>query len=102
MQPLHSEVYFANYYEVFTHTRMASWTIRLHSNATLTRRAIDGTTSKDDTGMLKAGQFVRMYHKELEGYVECHVGEITAHVRRHVLNPLDPKESNSPIAFWQV
>lgn len=51
-------------YEVYSHTRISSWTMRLHYSS----------TSDQDTRHVKytnSGQYVRFYHKEMESYLEA-------------------------------
>jgi hypothetical protein len=51
-------------YEVYSHTRIFSWTMRRHYSS----------TSDQDTKHIKyanSGQYVRFYHKEMESYLEA-------------------------------
>lgn len=51
-------------YEVYSHTRISSWTMRRHYSS----------TSDQDTKHIKytnSGQYVRFYHKEMESYLEA-------------------------------
>lgn len=53
-----------NYYEVYSHTRISSWTMRLHYSS----------VSDQDTKTIKytnSGQYVRFYHQEMESYLEA-------------------------------
>jgi hypothetical protein len=53
-------------YEVYSHTRISSWTMKLHSS----------TMTDQDTNRVKytnSGQYVRFYHKEMESYLEAPV-----------------------------
>jgi hypothetical protein len=53
-------------YEVYSHTRISSWTMKLHSS----------TLTDQDTSRVKytnSGQYVRFYHKEMESYLEAPV-----------------------------
>ncbi|KAK9764532.1 hypothetical protein K7432_007884, partial [Basidiobolus ranarum] len=51
---------------------------------------------------LKGGHFVRLYHKEKEGYLQNLLGTNRVTVRPHVFNPLNPQESDSSLTFWQI
>ncbi|GAN04326.1 conserved hypothetical protein [Mucor ambiguus] len=84
-------------YEVYSHTRLSSWTMRLHYSS----------TSDQDTKHVKytnAGQYVRFYHKEMESYLEAPsiYGNNVVKLKKHIINPLDPKETESPQAFWEI
>ncbi|KAL0145319.1 hypothetical protein V8B55DRAFT_1460552 [Mucor lusitanicus] len=84
-------------YEVYSHTRLSSWTMRLHYSS----------TSDQDTKHVKytnAGQYVRFYHKEMESYLEAPsiYGNNVVMLKKHIINPLDPKETESPQAFWEI
>lgn len=51
-------------YGVYSHTRISSWTMRLHYSS----------ASDQDTKHIKytnSGQYVRFYHKEMESYLEA-------------------------------
>lgn len=53
-----------NYYEVYSHTSISSWTMKLHYSS----------ISDQDTKNIKytnSGQYVRFYHKEMESYLEA-------------------------------
>ncbi|KAL9543559.1 hypothetical protein MBANPS3_008056 [Mucor bainieri] len=87
----------ASSYEVYSHTRLSSWTMRLHYSS----------TSDQDTKHVKytnAGQYVRFYHKEVESYLEAPslYGNHVVMLKKHIINPLDPKETESPQAFWEI
>ncbi|ORX46527.1 hypothetical protein DM01DRAFT_321913 [Hesseltinella vesiculosa] len=88
----HSTVYNTDYYEVYSYTRISSWTLSLHSPAP---RHDQNLKSK----YIHSAQYIRFYHKEIEGYLES---DHDVRLKRHVLNPLDPKESDSPLAFWEI
>ncbi|KAL0092132.1 IP3 receptor [Phycomyces blakesleeanus] len=97
-KPLHSDVHSTDYYEVYSHTRISSWTMKCHSSAAVNQ---DATKSK----YINSAQLVRFYHKEMEAYLETPVldrddGDVR--LKKHILNPLDPKESDSPLAFWEI
>ncbi|CAO0799740.1 unnamed protein product [Mucor circinelloides] len=84
-------------YEVYSHTRISSWTMRLHYSS----------TSDQDTKHVKytnSGQYVRFYHKEMESYLEAPsiYGNNVVMLKKHIINPLDPKETESPQAFWEI
>ncbi|KAI8924374.1 hypothetical protein BC831DRAFT_465922 [Entophlyctis helioformis] len=51
---------------------------------------------------IRAGQFVRFYHKEKEGYLAAHLREKRVHLSYHQLNPLHPKDTTSCATFWQI
>ncbi|KAK9721473.1 hypothetical protein K7432_003395 [Basidiobolus ranarum] len=51
---------------------------------------------------LKGGHFIRLYHKEKEGYLQNLLGTNRVAVRPHVFNPLNPQESDSSLTFWQI
>ncbi|KAI8071483.1 hypothetical protein BC940DRAFT_345102 [Gongronella butleri] len=94
----HSTVYDNDYYEVYSYTRISSWTMSLHCNAPR-----NGQDLKQK--YIHSAQYIRFYHKEIEGYLESDVLKADKHdvrLKRHVLNPLDPKESDSPLAFWEI
>ncbi|KAI7903144.1 uncharacterized protein BX663DRAFT_507611 [Cokeromyces recurvatus] len=83
--------------EVYSHTRISSWTIRLHYSP----------ASNHDTKHVKytnSGQYVRFYHKEMESYLEASLlnGNDIVILKKHIINPLDPKETDSPQAFWEI
>lgn len=63
---LHSSAFNTDYYEVYTHTRIASWTFRCHRSA---RASHDPDTTK----YINSAQYVRFYHKEMEAYLESPV-----------------------------
>ncbi|KAF7730560.1 hypothetical protein EC973_001941 [Apophysomyces ossiformis] len=97
-KPLHSDVYSTDYYEVYSHTRISSWRMMLHCSS-----VADQDTRK--TKYINSGQYVRFYHKEMEAYLESPGQSRDGdHVRlkKHIINPLDPKESDSPLAFWEI
>lgn len=53
-----------NYYQVYSHTRISSWTMKLHYSS----------VTDQDTQNVKytnSGQYVRLYHKEMEAYLEA-------------------------------
>lgn len=53
-----------DYYEVYSHTRISSWTMKLHCSS----------IADQDTKNIKytnSGQYVRFYHKEMESYLEA-------------------------------
>lgn len=53
-----------DYYEVYSHTRISSWTMKLHFSS----------ITDQDTKNIKytnSGQYVRFYHKEMESYLEA-------------------------------
>ncbi|KAG0179979.1 hypothetical protein DFQ29_001424 [Apophysomyces sp. BC1021] len=97
-KPLHSDVYSTDYYEVYSHTRISSWRMMCHCSS-----VADQDTRK--AKYINSGQYVRFYHKEMEAYLESPVQSRDGdHVRlkKHIINPLDPKESDSPLAFWEI
>ncbi|KAI9193543.1 uncharacterized protein BJ171DRAFT_250962 [Polychytrium aggregatum] len=49
-----------------------------------------------------SGQYIRLYHKEREGYLYSTTEGKTPELLPHVLNPLNPKESLSYGAVWQL
>ncbi|ORY00198.1 hypothetical protein K493DRAFT_348021 [Basidiobolus meristosporus CBS 931.73] len=51
---------------------------------------------------LKGGHFVRLYHKEKEGYLQNLLGTNHVTVRPHIFHPLNPQESDSSLTFWQI
>ncbi|KAI8393697.1 uncharacterized protein BYT42DRAFT_609468 [Radiomyces spectabilis] len=96
--PLRSDLFSTDYYEVFSHTRISSWTMKCHASAFAQQGM---STSK----FIHPGQYVRFYHKEMEAYLESPMLISDRHdvrLRKHVINPLDPKESDSPLAFWEI
>ncbi|KAI9493708.1 hypothetical protein BDB00DRAFT_822221 [Zychaea mexicana] len=95
---LHSGVFSADYYEVFTHSQISSWTLRCH-------RSSQSLTDTSNTKCINAGQYIRFYHKEMEGYLESSVlrrDKNGVRLTKHIINPLDPKETDSPLAFWEI
>ncbi|ORZ24144.1 hypothetical protein BCR42DRAFT_402338 [Absidia repens] len=96
----HSSIYDTDYYEVYSHTRISSWTMGIHSSATA-----GGDQDKRKTKYINSAQYIRFYHKEMEAYLESNVlnwHKNEVQLKRHVLNPLDPKESDSPLSFWEI
>nr|KAJ3422770.1 hypothetical protein HK105_006449 [Polyrhizophydium stewartii] len=51
---------------------------------------------------IRAGQYVRFYHKEKEGYLSAELREDRVHLFYHQLNPLHPKDTDSASTFWQI
>ncbi|KAI7861289.1 inositol 1,4,5-trisphosphate/ryanodine receptor-domain-containing protein [Spinellus fusiger] len=97
-KPLRSDIYSTDYYEVYSHTRISSWTMKCHCSATVQQ---DAVKSK----YINSAQLVRFYHKEMEAYLETPVlnrNEGDVRLNKHILNPLDPKESDAPLAFWEI
>lgn len=64
---LRSDVFDMEYREVYTHTRIASWTLRRHCAA----NAVQDNNSR--TKYINSSQYVRFYHKEMEAYLEAPV-----------------------------
>ncbi|KAI9249172.1 hypothetical protein BDA99DRAFT_575816 [Phascolomyces articulosus] len=95
---LRSDVFNADYYEVFTHTQISSWTLKCH-------RSAQSLVNASNTKCINAGQYIRFYHKEMEGYLESSVlrrDKNGVRLTKHIINPLDPKETDSPLAFWEI
>eukprot|EP00842_Homolaphlyctis_polyrhiza_P001352 jgi/Hompol1/2217/HPOL_001648-RA len=51
---------------------------------------------------IRAGQYVRFYHKEKEGYLSAEARDTRVHLLHHQINPLHPKDSDSSTTFWQI
>ncbi|KAI9318767.1 hypothetical protein BX666DRAFT_2026190 [Dichotomocladium elegans] len=95
---LHSAAFDVDYYEVYTHTRIASWTMKRH-------RSAQSAQEKTRTKYINSSHCVRFYHKEMEGYLEAPViqrNKPEVRLRKHIINPLDPKETKLPLAFWEI
>lgn len=52
------------YFDVYSHTRISSWTLKLHYSS-----VADQDTK--NVKYTKSGQYVRLYHKEVESYLEA-------------------------------
>lgn len=66
--PSHSSIYDTDYYEVYSHTRISSWTMCIHSSATA-----GGDQDKRKAKYINSAQYIRFYHKEMEAYLESNV-----------------------------
>lgn len=74
---LHSDVFNFDYYEIYTHTRISSWTLQAHRTAASRQVA-------SPEKFINTGQYLRFYHKEMEAYLEAPMS------RRWVLCNFDP------------
>jgi hypothetical protein len=63
-------------------------------------RSFDTATKRN---VVHGGQYIRLYHKEVESYLRCKISSNIPHLVEHVFDPSAAlEESNSCIVFWQV
>ncbi|KAI8365871.1 hypothetical protein EDC96DRAFT_509091 [Choanephora cucurbitarum] len=83
-------------YQVFSHTQTCSWGMKLHYSPITDQDA-------KRVKFVNSGQYIRLYHKEIEAYLEAPaINGDTVILRKHTINPLNPKENDSPLAFWEI
>ncbi|ORX85369.1 hypothetical protein K493DRAFT_341790 [Basidiobolus meristosporus CBS 931.73] len=85
------EVFKTRLHEVYNSLNSFGWKVHCFS-----------PTQTVNSRRLKGGHFVRLYHKEKEGYLQNLLGTNRVAVRPHVFNPLNPQESDSSLTFWKI